>query len=150
MRCMRCSTAAEGEATKEERRRIHVSVQFGRWNLDGLPVDPGYLAKVGEMLAPYGPDGGGAYIKDKVGILYRAFHTTKKSRSEGQPHVTPSGAVLTWDGRLDNRAEFICSLRDVLTINSTDVSIVAAAYERLGTDCFAKFLGDWALSVWNP
>jgi asparagine synthase (glutamine-hydrolysing) len=38
-------------------------------------------------------------------------------------------------------------MRDHLTISSTDVSIVAAAYEEWGTDCFAKLIGDWALSI---
>jgi asparagine synthase (glutamine-hydrolysing) len=127
-----------------------MSVQFGRWNFDGRLADREYLAKAEGMLAPYGPDGGGTYIKDSVGILFRAFHTIKESRSETQPHITPSGAVLTWDGRLDNRPELIRSLRDVVTINSTDVSIVAAAYEEWGTNCFAKLIGDWALSLWNP
>jgi asparagine synthase (glutamine-hydrolysing) len=127
-----------------------VSVQFGRWNFDGRPADREYLAKAERMLAPYGPDGGGTYIKDSVGILFRAFHTTKESRSEAQPHITPSGTVLTWDGRLDNRGELISELRDILTAASTDVSIVAAAYEQWGTACFAKLLGDWALSIWNP
>ena len=127
-----------------------MSVQFGSWNFDERPADREHLAKAEGMLAPYGPDGGGTYIKDSVGILFRAFHTTKESRSEAQPHTTPSGAVLTWDGRLDNRAELVRSLRDVLTIDSTDVSIVAAAYKRWGAGCFARFLGDWALSVWNP
>jgi asparagine synthase (glutamine-hydrolysing) len=127
-----------------------VSVQFGRWNLDGRPTDREHLAKAEGMLAPYGPDGGGTYIKDSVGILFRAFHTTKESRNEAQPHITPSGAVLTWDGRLDNRTELVRELRDTLDTRSTDVSIVAAAYERWGTACFAKVLGDWALSIWNP
>jgi asparagine synthase (glutamine-hydrolysing) len=127
-----------------------VSAQFGRWNIDGAPVHQGDLTKAGEMLAPYGPDGGDAYIKDNVGILYRAFHTTKESRTESQPLVTPSGAVLTWDGRLDNRAELILELRAILTTALTDVSIVAAAYEWWGKDCFAKLIGDWALSIWNP
>ena len=127
-----------------------MSVQFGRTNIDGRPVDPCYLKKVKEMLAPYGPDGEGAYIKDGVGILFRAFHTTRESRSEAQPHITPSGAVLSWDGRLDNRAELIRELKDILTTASTDLSIVAAAHERWGTGCFARLLGDWALSIWNP
>src|SRR5882762_8582052 len=126
-----------------------MSVQFGRWNFDGRPADREYLAKAEGMLAPYGPDGGGTYIKDSVGILFLAFHTTKESRSEAQPHVTPSGAVFTWDGRLDNRAELIRELSDILTTGSTDVSIVAAACERWGTACFAKLVGDWALSIWN-
>jgi asparagine synthase (glutamine-hydrolysing) len=127
-----------------------VGVQFGRWNSNGLLLDPEYVAKAEKMLAPYGPDGGGTYIKDSVGILFRAFHTTKESRKEAQPHVMPSGAVLTWDGRLDNRAELISETKDILNPESTDVSIVAATYLRYGAACFAKLLGDWALSIWNP
>jgi len=127
-----------------------VSVQFGRWNFDGRPADREYLAKAEGMLVPYGPDGGSTYIKDSVGILYRAFHTTKESRSEAQPHITPSNAALTWDGRLDNRAELIRELRDILTTGSTDASVVAAAYEEWGTNFLARLIGDWALSLWNP
>jgi len=127
-----------------------VSVQFGRWNIDGRPTDQDYLARAREMLAPYGPDGGGAYIKDNVGILFRGFHTTKESRKEAQPYVTPSGAVVCWDGRLDNREEFIRELREAVTADSTDLAIVVAAYEAWGTECFAKLIGDWALSVWDP
>jgi asparagine synthase (glutamine-hydrolysing) len=126
-----------------------MSVQFGRWNLDGKPVDPAYLAKVKPVIAPYGPDDEGAYAISNLSILYRAFHTTKESRRETQPHVSESGVVITWDGRLDNRAELIHCLRDVLTIGATDVSIVAAAYEQWGTNCFAKLVGDWALSIWD-
>jgi asparagine synthase (glutamine-hydrolysing) len=144
---MQCSIGAE-EALKK--RRHTVSVQFGRWNFDGRPADTEYLAKAEGMVAPYGPDGGGMYIKDGVGILFRAFHTTKESWSEAQPYITHSSVVITWDGRLDNRAEIIRELRDIQTTASTDVSIVAASYERWGTGCFAKLIGDWALSIWNP
>lgn len=127
-----------------------MSVQFGKWNFDGRPADRECLAKAEAMLAPYGPDGRAAYIKDSVGILFCAFHTTRESRSEAQPHITRSGTVLTWDGRLDNRVELIRDMRDVLTIGSTDVAIVAAAFERSGTICFERLLGDWVLSIWNP
>lgn len=127
-----------------------MSVQFGKWNLDGLPLDREYLTKAGEMLAPYGPDGGSAYIEDSVGILYRAFHTTKESRREAQPSVTPSGAVLCWDGRLDNRKELLSELGEKVTAESTDLVIIEMAYQAWGTKCFAKLIGDWALSVWDP
>ncbi len=127
-----------------------MSVQLGRWNSDGLPVDRSYLAKAGEMLAPYGPDGGGAYIEDTVGILYCSFHTTKESRNESQPFVTPSGAVLCWDGRLDNREELLRELSERVTAEVTDLAIVARAYEAWGTKCFARVIGDWALSIWDP
>jgi asparagine synthase (glutamine-hydrolysing) len=127
-----------------------MSVQFGRWNLDGRPIDSGYLERVGAALAPYGPDGGSSYGDTNISILYYAFHTTKESRLEAQPHISPSGALITWDGRLDNRAELITELRSSLAINSTDVEIVSTAYESWGTNCFAKLIGDWALSIWNP
>jgi asparagine synthase (glutamine-hydrolysing) len=127
-----------------------MSVQFGRWNFDGRPAEPAYFKKAGALLAPYGPDGESAYIKDSAGILFYAFHTTKESRRETQPYLTPSGAALTWDGRLDNRAELIAEMSDSLTSSATDLEIVAAAYEQWGTDCFAKLLGDWALAIWDP
>jgi asparagine synthase (glutamine-hydrolysing) len=128
----------------------YMSVQFGTWNFEGQPPAPDYIEKVSAALAPYGPDSNESYSKGGVRILYRAFHTTKESRREKQPHVSSSGAMITWNGRLDNRAELIEELRDVLAFDSTDVAIVAAAYERWGADCFAKLIGDWALSIWNP
>jgi asparagine synthase (glutamine-hydrolysing) len=127
-----------------------VSVQFGRWNFDGEPVDRDYLDKVSPLLASYGPDGASSYSNENISILYRAFHTTKESRRESQPHVTSSGAILTWDGRLDNRAELIGQLGDLVTEHSTDLEIVSAAYEYRWEDCFTMLLGDWALSIWNP
>src|SRR5437762_11658298 len=92
-----------------------MSVQFGKWNFDRRPVTQEYLDKVGVTLAPYGPDSNDRYSKDGVAILYRAFHTTTESHLEVQPHISPSGAVITWDGRLDNRKELIIELRDSLT-----------------------------------
>jgi len=127
-----------------------MSAQFGRWNLDGKEVDQDYLGKVKATLAPYGPDGDSSYSIGNVGMLYCAFCTTPESRREKQPHTTDSGAVITWDGRLDNRAELIGLLKNGLIVSSADVAIVAAAYEEWGSSCFAKFLGDWALSIWNP
>ena len=126
-----------------------MSVQFGRWNFEGQQPAPDYIEKVSATLAPYGPDSNESYSKGGVRILYRAFHTTKESRREKQPHISSSGAVITWDGRLDNRAELINELRDSLTVNSTDVAIVAASYEKWGVNCLGKLIGDWALSIRN-
>ena len=127
-----------------------MSVQFGRWNFEGQPPAPDYINKVNAALAPHGPDSNESYSKGGVRILYRAFHTTKESRREKQPCISPSGAVITCDGRLDNRSDLISELRDSLTNGSTDVAIIAAAYEKWGANSFAKLIGDWALSIWNP
>jgi len=127
-----------------------MSVQFGRWNFEGQPPAPEYIERVTAMLAPFGPDSNESYAEGGVRILYRAFRATKESHHETQPHSSASGAVITWDGRLDNRAELISQLHDSVNTNSTDVDIVAAAFEKWGDKCFAKLIGDWALSIWHP
>jgi asparagine synthase (glutamine-hydrolysing) len=127
-----------------------MSAQFGRWNFDGVPSDSGYLTRVSRLLAPYGPNGVGSYSKGGVSIFHHAFHTTAESRKERQPQVSASGIVLAWDGRLDNREDLIGESSGVLPNDASDVSIVAAAYERRGTHSFANLVGDWAVSIWNP
>jgi asparagine synthase (glutamine-hydrolysing) len=126
-----------------------MSVQFGRWNLDGKPLDRRYLEQVGAALEPYGPDGAYSYTDKDISILYQGFLTTNESRHEVQPHICSSGAVITWDGRLDNRADLIRELAGPLTGESTDVAIVAAVYEQWSTRCFSKLVGDWELSIWD-
>ena len=125
-----------------------MSVQAGIWNLDEKPVLPASLTRVSEMVAEHGPDGEMTWLDGGIGMLYRPFHTTAESRLEHQPHVSMSGNVISWDGRLDNREELILQLRETAR-DKTDVAIVSAAFDRWGTDCFAKLLGDWALAIWN-
>ena len=127
-----------------------MSIQFGRWRFDAARPAPHDLEKVQGALAAHGPDGAHLHSEGGVDILYSAFHTTKESRSETQPHVTTSGIVLTWDGRLDNRDVFIGLMRGTLSTDSSDVSIAASAYERWGAASLAMLVGDWALSIWNP
>jgi asparagine synthase (glutamine-hydrolysing) len=127
-----------------------MSIQFGRWHFQSAPPAPRYLERVQGAVALYGPDGTYSYSEAGVDILYSALHTTKESRREKQPQVTASGIVVTWDGRLDNRATFLSPLGNTVASDSPDVSIVASAYERWGTSCLGLFVGDWALSIWNP
>jgi asparagine synthase (glutamine-hydrolysing) len=127
-----------------------MSIQFGRWNFDGGPVDPGDIEHASALVAPYGPDGASCYAGDGIGIIYHAFHVTGESRSETQPHRLPSGEILVWDGALDNREELTAALSGSLNPAAADAAIVALAYQRWGTACFRKLLGDWTAAIWNP
>jgi asparagine synthase (glutamine-hydrolysing) len=127
-----------------------VSIQAGIWNFDGEPADKQFLERVSQATAKHGPDGETFHLNDSLGMLYRPFHTTKESCLERQPYVSPRNNVFTWDGRLDNREELIPKLDGCLAGDLTDVAIVAAAFDKWGTECFAKLLGDWALAIWNP
>jgi asparagine synthase (glutamine-hydrolysing) len=131
-------------------KKANMSIQFGRWTLENRPLDPDCIREVGAMLAPYGNDSNESYSTEDIQIIYRAFHTTKESHTEIQPHISSTGAVMLWDGRLDNRAELVADLQFGVNIASSDVVIVAAAYSKWGAKSFAKLIGDWALSIWNP
>lgn len=127
-----------------------MSVQFGKCNFDGRPIDFRELEKVLPLLVPHGPDGEGHICKDNFALVYCAFHTTTESRQELQPFSARTGAVITWDGRLDNREELLVALPGELSFKSTDLQIIVSAYEQWGVQSFAKLIGDWALSIWNP
>lgn len=126
-----------------------MSVQFGRWSFAGASPEREYMEKVSACIAPYGPDSGSSYSRPGIEILYRGFHTTKEARREKQPHACASGAVITWDGRLDNRDELIDELRPRVSLEDSDVTLVGTAFDNWGTECFAKLVGDWALSIWD-
>ncbi|MBS1851397.1 MAG: hypothetical protein JST79_10825 [Acidobacteria bacterium] len=108
------------------------------------------IEKARSFLAPYGPDGGGCYFDQDVAISYHAFHTTSESSRQKQPYRSPTGCIVVWDGRLDNRKDLITLLAPSVSVQSSDVEIVAAAYEKWGIYAFAKLLGDWALCLWKP
>ena len=127
-----------------------MSVQAGIWNLDGKIVTRNSLTQISKSLSEYSPDGAAFYSDGFIGMLYCPFHTTAESRLEHQPHVSASGKMITWDGRLDNRDELISQLKDSITGEKTDVAIVAAALDRWQTDCFANLIGDWSMAIWNP
>lgn len=134
---------------KDANERVKgMSVQFGRWHFDGRPVDRDYLFRVGAAVASCGPDEEGCHLAVDIGIGFRAFHTNRESRRTKQPYLTPSGRVITWDGRLDNRADLVRDLRPVAR-GESDVEIVAAAYEKWGRECLARLIGDWALVIWD-
>jgi asparagine synthase (glutamine-hydrolysing) len=149
-----------------------MSFQFGKWLFNGQPVDRKDLDQMRSFLALYGSDTDpdennnpdkndnndknndkneeAWFCADGIAIVYRGFHTTRDSRRERQPAVGASGIVVTWDGRLDNREELLHSLARQHADEPADVTLVTSAYEKWGTSCFEKLIGDWAVSIWVP
>jgi asparagine synthase (glutamine-hydrolysing) len=127
-----------------------VSIQAGIWNFDGKPVEQQSLERFSRATTQHGPDGGAFHVEGSLGMLYRPFHTTKESLLELQPYVSPRNNVITWDGRLDNRDELLSQVDEYLTSDRSDPAIVAAAFDKWGSRCLAKIIGDWALVIWSP
>ena len=127
-----------------------MSIQFGKWNFDSSAVDLNYLKGICLPLVNEFPDALGCYCKGEIGMLHMAYCTTSLGKDGELPHVSPSGLVVTWDGRLDNRDELMRALSGDLSQNPGDTAIVTAAYEKWKTHAFARLIGDWAVSIWDP
>jgi asparagine synthase (glutamine-hydrolysing) len=126
-----------------------MGVQAGIWAFDRFSVESDIIGRIDEFTAKQGPDGSSSLSDGPVLMLYRYFHTTKESRRERQPYRTTLGAMVTWDGRLDNRDELI-SLLLLTSDQYSDAEIVALAFDQFGVNCFQKLKGDWAVAIWSP
>lgn len=127
-----------------------MSIQFGRWNRSGQPLDRKYLDVVAAILAQYPSDGDCWRYEGQTAVLYKPFETTDELSQSQQPVVGRSGLILTLDGRIDNRAELLADLRIPAAARVSASGVVLAAYENWGTDCFAKLLGEWSAVIWDP
>ena len=126
-----------------------MSAQAGIWNRDTSPISRDSLSGLSQTLERYGPDGESIVSEGSVAVVHRAFHTTRDSQDERQPCWSRKGALITWNGRLDNRDELIREL-GTLPDGNTDVEVIAEAFDRWGEDCFRRLVGDWSISIWNP
>ena len=126
-----------------------MSIIFGVRGVEGDSIQEQYLTQLGHATERYTPNGTTLLIKGPVGMGFQSYPTHERSNLESQPATGLDGAMLTFDGRLDNRKE----LQRMLGIDgdeTADSRIALSAFEQLGEECFAKFVGDWALALWSP
>lgn len=121
--------------------------QFGLWNFDGQPVARAHIARVKSIVDPPSTESWREFACSGIHLLH--LHENEEAAAD-QPFRTPSGCLFLWDGRLDSRPELVEALSGEVSRDASDVEVVAAAYQRWGTKTFSKFVGDWALSIWNP
>lgn len=123
---------------------------FGILNFDGCPVHAEILDRAAQSLVSHQCDGKRTHTDKTFGIVFCAFHTTREAHSEIQPFISASGAVITCDGRLDNRSELMDDLQHRTPVDTPDVTLFSMAFAKWGDRCLPRFVGDWALSIWSP
>lgn len=120
----------------------------GAWNLGGRPLDARVLSGMSARLRHRGPDGERARIDGAVGFACQHLWVAAEDHGVYQPIVGESGTMLMIDGRLDNRAELLSTLR--LDRTASDAHCALSAYEAW-SDAFAERLsGDFAIAVFDP
>lgn len=92
------------------------------------------------------------WLGQEVALGHVGAPTTQEAEHEQLPAPDATGRYwLTWDGRIDNRAELANALRlDAPAARAmTDADYVRAAFARWGEDCVHHLLGDWAVIIWD-
>lgn len=119
----------------------------GIWNTDGITVDRTTLSAMSASLSHRGPDGESLLFRENAAFAYQQFFVTPESKSEIQPLLHPSGIVLVWDGRLDNREEL--AGRVGLSTAASDPDIVLSTYLHSRERTFQELDGDFAVVIFD-
>lgn len=123
----------------------------GIYYLDGRPVEQSDLQRMLDSIAHRGPDGCGVWVDKSVALGCQLLRVTPESAKETQPFIHPSGNVVVFDGRLDNRKELLETLQNSTEISasSPDPAFVLAAYHEFGDNFAEHLIGDFALGLFD-
>jgi len=94
----------------------------------------------------FAPDGSFIRTNGRIGMAFQPFYTHQRSYLEAIPVTNERGDMVAVDGRLDNYSEL--STRLNLT-GASDSTIILAAFEKWGSNCFSYFVGQWAIAIWS-
>ncbi|MCW3848243.1 asparagine synthase-related protein [Sphingomonas sp. LB-2] len=119
---------------------------------DGRDMTPALLASMAEAMPVRGFDGISHWHDGPAGMIRFHHAATPEAVGEVQPLRGPSGAVIAFDGRLDNRVDLLALLgpRGAGLADAPDVAIALALFEARGEDFVQALVGDWAMAIWQP
>lgn len=117
-------------------------------NLNGRPVSSDALRRMTEALIRCGPDSIEYAVDGQAGLGHAMMRTTPESLHDKQPYFSnQAGLAITADARLDNRTELIDELGLESGDEIPDCRLILAAYQKWGTDCASRLLGDFAFAI---
>ena len=117
----------------------------------GEPVSRAILEQMTEQIEHRGPDDGGIYLEQQVGLGFRRLSIIDLDGSR-QPMTNETGDVwLVFNGEIWNyknlRADLIAQGHQFHTQGDTETII--HAYEEYGVECIARLHGMFGLAIWD-
>src|SRR5439155_8907024 len=114
----------------------------GVFSLDGTPVSPVILERMGDTLRHRGPDGSGVYTDRGLGLAHRRLAIIDLSPAGHQPMATPDGRyVIAYNGEIYNFQELRVELeaKGHLFRSRTDSEAAPHAFAEWGGGALARF-----------
>jgi asparagine synthase (glutamine-hydrolysing) len=122
-------------------------------NLDGSPLDRGFLARMMASLEFRGPDRRRVHLADNACLAHTLLRIPGESERDEQPFTLDGRRWIVGDARVDAREDLIAELRardqDDCGLDVPDIELLFRAYRAWGEDCVSHLLGDFAFVVWD-
>ncbi len=117
-------------------------------------VDKAILTSMRDALTHRGPDDAGIYVDEEnnVGLGHSRLSILDLSSLGHQPMSNENGSIwITYNGEVYNFKEIRDELikRGYSFKSSSDTEVLIKAYEKWGIDCIHKFIGMFALAIWD-
>jgi asparagine synthase (glutamine-hydrolysing) len=117
-------------------------------------IDPKKLEQMRDLLRHRGPDDAGLYISAElnVGLAFRRLSIIDLSSAGHQPMPNEDQSIwIIFNGEVYNYAELRPELetRGHIFHSQTDTEVILHSYEEWGEKCVEKFIGMFALVIWD-
>jgi asparagine synthase (glutamine-hydrolysing) len=110
------------------------------------------LAAMTAALVHRGPDDGGLFAGEGVGLGHRRLAIVDPSPAGHQPMLSgEDGLALTFNGEIYNFRALRAELEALghRFRSATDTEVVLAAYRQWGVACLERFNGMWSFALWD-
>ncbi|MYZ46715.1 N-acetylglutaminylglutamine amidotransferase [Propylenella binzhouense] len=119
----------------------------GEITFDGSQADPAAVARMGEALAPRGPDGTGLVLHGRACFGHRRLKIIDLSNRSEQPMVDPHlGLTGVFNGCIYNYPALRSELeaKGYRFFSTGDTEVILKAWHAWGTECVDRFHGMFA------
>lgn len=110
------------------------------------------LRRMGEVILHRGPDAGGEYLDDYVGLAHRRLSIIDLSSQGNQPMFSADGRlVIVFNGEIYNYLSLRGELERAGAVfrTKTDTEVILALYQQCGTACLNQLNGMFAFVIWD-
>src|SRR3990167_4208793 len=110
------------------------------------------LKAMGQAIYHRGPDAGGEYLDDMVGLCHRRLAIIDLSSAGNQPMYSPDqNLVLVFNGEIYNFLELRaqCEQQGYVFRTRTDTEVILALYQLEGDACVERLNGMFAFALWD-
>ncbi len=115
-------------------------------------VDSVALARMTETMRARGPDSGGLYVQDQIGLGHRRLSILGLSATSQQPMIDADlGLGIVFNGCIYNFRELRTELQaqGFRFFSDGDTEVVLKAYAAWGAECVKRFHGMFAFAIWE-